>query len=55
MEPPPSNPPITDRSASGDHALPHRPLRLLVVMPSWVGDAVMATPSVRAIRELLTG
>ncbi len=55
MEPPPSNPPITDRSASGDHALPHRPLRLLVVMPSWVGDAVMATPSVRAIRELLPG
>ncbi len=25
---------------------------LLVVMPSWVGDAVMATPTLRALREL---
>jgi heptosyltransferase-2 len=29
--------------------------RLLVVMPSWVGDAVMATPSLRVLRELLPG
>ncbi len=34
-------------------ALPIR--RLLVVMPSWVGDAVMATPSLRVLRELLPG
>jgi heptosyltransferase-2 len=26
--------------------------RILVVQPSWVGDAVMATPTLRAIREL---
>src|SRR5580658_5292786 len=25
--------------------------RILVVQPSWVGDAVMATPTLRAIRE----
>lgn len=31
----------------------NRPLRLLVVMPSWVGDAVMATPALRVLRELL--
>lgn len=28
------------------------PLKILVVQPSWVGDAVMATPTLRAIREL---
>ncbi len=28
------------------------PQRLLIVQPSWVGDAVMATPTLRAIREL---
>ena len=27
------------------------PKRILVVQPSWVGDAVMATPALRAIRE----
>ena len=27
-------------------------MRILVVQPSWVGDAVMATPTLRAIREL---
>lgn len=27
--------------------------RLLVVMPSWVGDVVMTTPTLRALRELL--
>src|SRR5678815_5498201 len=26
--------------------------KILVVQPSWVGDAVMATPTLRAIREL---
>jgi len=26
--------------------------KVLVVQPSWVGDAVMATPALRAIREL---
>lgn len=50
MEPPP-----IDHNPPTDRPLPHRPLRLLVVMPSWVGDAVMATPSIRAIRELLPG
>ena len=28
------------------------PRKILVVQPSWVGDAVMATPTLRAIREL---
>ena len=28
------------------------PSRILVVQPSWVGDAVMATPTLRAIRQL---
>src|SRR5205807_5248383 len=27
------------------------PQRILVVQPSWVGDAVMATPALRALRE----
>ena len=25
--------------------------RILVVMPNWVGDVVMATPALRALRE----
>src|SRR5205809_3930709 len=29
--------------------------RILVVQPSWVGDAVMATPTLRALRELFPG
>lgn len=29
--------------------------RLLIVLPSWVGDAVMATPALRLIRETLPG
>lgn len=29
-----------------------QPKRILVVQPNWVGDAVMATPTLRAIREL---
>ena len=28
------------------------PSKILVVQPSWVGDAVMATPALRALREL---
>jgi heptosyltransferase-2 len=28
------------------------PSRILVVQPNWVGDAVMATPTLRALREL---
>jgi len=28
------------------------PQKILVVQPSWVGDAVMATPTLRAVREL---
>lgn len=31
------------------------PHRLLVVLPSWVGDAVMATPALRALRRGLPG
>ncbi len=33
----------------------HRPRRLLVVMPSWVGDCVMATPTLAALRAALPG
>jgi heptosyltransferase-2 len=29
-----------------------QPAKILVVQPNWVGDAVMATPTLRAIREL---
>jgi heptosyltransferase-2 len=32
-----------------------RPLRLLIVLPSWVGDAVMATPALRLIRRQWPG
>ncbi|MBS0198631.1 MAG: glycosyltransferase family 9 protein [Planctomycetes bacterium] len=32
-----------------------KPLRLLVVLPSWVGDVTMATPALRAIRDRLAG
>ncbi len=31
------------------------PTRILVVMPSWVGDAVMATPTLRLIRRSFPG
>jgi len=31
------------------------PKRILIVQPSWVGDAVMATPTLRAIREHFPG
>src|SRR3954470_12078617 len=29
-----------------------QPQRILVVQPNWVGDAVMATPTLRALRQL---
>lgn len=32
-----------------------RPLRLLIVMPSWLGDCVMATPALALIRRSLPG
>ena len=35
--------------------LPHSPQKILVVQPSWVGDAVMATPTLRALRNLYPG
>lgn len=34
---------------------PDHPLRLLIVLPSWVGDAVMATPTIRRIRDAYPG
>ncbi|MEL6499522.1 MAG: glycosyltransferase family 9 protein [Planctomycetota bacterium] len=34
---------------------PETPLRLVVVAPSWVGDVVMATPTLRRIRDALPG
>lgn len=36
-----------------DH--PGKPGRLLVVLPSWLGDAVMATPALRLLRDALPG
>jgi heptosyltransferase-2 len=39
-----------ERAGSG-----RRPLRLLVVMPSWVGDVVMATAALRELRDGLPG
>jgi len=32
-----------------------RPHRLLVVLPSWLGDAAMATPTLRLLRDALPG
>lgn len=32
-----------------------RPRRVLIVLPNWVGDAVMATPALRAVRTALPG
>ncbi len=34
---------------------PATPLRLLVVLPSWVGDVVMATPTIRRLRDAYPG
>ena len=35
--------------------MPAKPHRLLVVCPSWVGDAVMATPALRRVRAGMPG
>lgn len=32
-----------------------KPLRLLIVLPSWVGDVVMATPTLRLVRDAFPG
>src|SRR5438067_4116567 len=52
--PSPTPPPEAAVRPDFDGATPAtgRPPRVLVVQPSWVGDAVMATPTLRAIREL---
>lgn len=34
---------------------PATPLRLLIVLPSWVGDIVMATPTIRRLRQAYPG
>jgi len=41
-------------SADPRHDAP-RPGRLAVVMPTWIGDAVMATPALRTLRDRLPG
>ncbi|MEQ9616572.1 MAG: glycosyltransferase family 9 protein [Phycisphaerales bacterium] len=50
---------MTRRPAQPGGAAPRptrrKPARLLVVLPSWVGDAVMATPTLRVLREYLPG
>lgn len=43
------------RTETGLPTTRRTPLRLLVVMPSWVGDCVMATPALRLVRETLAG
>jgi heptosyltransferase-2 len=35
--------------------VPQSPIRLLIVLPSWVGDIVMATPALRLLRDRLPG
>ncbi|NRA58565.1 MAG: glycosyltransferase family 9 protein [Phycisphaerales bacterium] len=34
---------------------PGRSKRLLIVLPTWIGDAVMATPALRRVRDALPG
>ena len=43
---------MRDATNALNDADPTSPRKVLVVQPSWVGDAVMATPTLRAIREL---
>lgn len=43
---------FSDAQSPRSAAKPHR---LLIVMPSWLGDAVMATPALRLIRSRLPG
>ncbi|HMN42843.1 MAG TPA: glycosyltransferase family 9 protein, partial [Phycisphaerales bacterium] len=51
---PDAAPPSSSESVSRAQP-PRRPLRLLVVMPSWLGDVVMATPALRLLRDGLPG
>jgi heptosyltransferase-2 len=44
--------PVFNLAESADRAAHPEPQRILIVQPSWVGDAVMATPTLRAIRAL---
>lgn len=41
-----------EHPVSSPASIPPVRQRILVVQPSWVGDAVMATPTLRALREL---
>lgn len=41
--------------STGDTSSRRTPLRLLIVLPSWVGDTVMATPALRRVRDALPG
>lgn len=50
------SPPQTRPPACSTMAHPStKPLRLLVVCPSWLGDLVMATPALRLLRRALPG
>jgi heptosyltransferase-2 len=46
---------VTDRPDTEVPASPARPRRILIVVPSWVGDAVMATPALRMVRSAFPG
>lgn len=47
---------VSDDATAQPHPLaPSRPKRLLLVLPSWVGDCVMATPAIARIRAALPG
>src|ERR1700685_658424 len=45
---------LSSPSASNRYTSHHMdaPRKILVVQPNWVGDAVMATPTLRALRAL---
>ena len=40
-----------DGAKPGGRAVQADPSRILIVLPNWVGDLVLATPALRAIRE----
>src|SRR3954465_10358734 len=50
-----SHPPARYTRPSMASAAPQNPKKILVVQPSWVGDAIMATPTLRALRNLYPG
>lgn len=52
---PGNNPRVSDRPDIEASAPPARPRRILIVVPSWVGDAVMATPALRMVRRAFPG